>query len=534
MRIRILPFALVAITVGLCPPLAAAEPLAPRIDALIEAKAKADNVPLAGSAEDAEFLRRAYLDFAGTVPPVAVARAFLDDKTADKRAKLIDRLLNGPEYPARMADLFHVMLMERLGDNADWAKYLRESFAKNKPYDLMVREILRADPKNAASFGAAFWISKRLENYGQNPVEYSALTRDVGRLFLGKNFQCCECHDHLFIDDYKQKDFQGLHVFFKNTFLVNGPKLVVGERPTTEKHPFASVFTKVQMTTGPALPGMMMLDIPTFAKGMEFATPPDRKTNEPGVPKFSTLAAISEQLPKPTNKDFTRNAVNRVWFALMGRGLVHPLDLHHGSNPASHPELLDLLAAEFAAHKFDLKWLLRELALTKTYQRSSLLPNQRQPGRPPEPPEPKYFAVALEKRLSAEQLLTTILAATGSDPKAADTLRPKFLKAFANQPREPEDEVAPSLKAALFLLHDAAVLQLVKPTPGNLVDRASKLDDTAATDELYLAVLSRKPSTDERVAVVKVLAKHASDKRPEAVGRVAWALLASMEFGVNH
>src|SRR4029079_17433623 len=115
---------------------------------------------------------------------------------------------------------------------------------------------------------------------------------DGGRLFLGKNFQCCECHDHLFIDEYKQKDFQGLHAFVKNTFLVNTAKLQIAEKPATEKHPFASVFTKVQMMTGPALPGLMMLEIPVFPKGMEFATPPDRKTNEPGVPKFSTLAAL--------------------------------------------------------------------------------------------------------------------------------------------------------------------------------------------------------------------------------------------------
>lgn len=523
-------------TGGLCPPLGkAAEPLHARVDAAIEAKAKADGVPIAGPADDGEFLRRAYLDFAGTVPPVAVTRAFFDDKSPDKRAKLIDRLLNAPEYAPRMADLFHVMLMERMGDNADWSKYLRESFARNKPYDQMAREILRADPKDAANFGAAFWLSKRLENYGQNPVEYSALTRDVGRLFLGKNFQCCECHDHLFIDDYKQQHFQGLHAFFRNTYLVNAAKLHVGEKPIVDKTSFASVFTKVPMLTGPALPGLMMIEIPPVAKGMEFAVPPDKKTGEPGVPKFSTLAKVSEELPRASNKDFTRNAVNRVWFSLTGRGPVHPLDLHHSGNPASHPELLDLLAAEFASHNFDLKWLVRELALTKTYQRSSLLPRPgSEPGRPMAGvPEAKYFAVALEKRLTAEQLLAATLAATGTDPKQADSLRPKFLKAYANQPREAEDEVTPSLKAALFVLHDAAVLDLVKPAAGNLVERAAKLDNDAAADELYLAVLCRKPTAEEKAAVAKVLAKH-PEKRAEAVGRVAWALLASMEFGVNH
>jgi hypothetical protein len=514
---------------GLRPPLAeAAEPLNTRIDALIEAKAKADGVPLSAPADDAEFARRAYLDFAGRIPTAGEANAFLGDKSADKRAKLIDKLLGAPEYATRMTDAFHVMLMERLGDNAEWTKFLKESFEKNAPWDAMAKKMLRADPREAAQPGAAFWLSKRLENYGQNPVDYSGLTRDVGRLFLGKNFQCCECHDHLFIDDYKQAHFQGLHTFFKNTYLVNPAKLIVGEKPTVEKTAFVSVFTKVPMMTGPALPAQMMIELPAITKGMEFVEQPDKKTGAPGVLKFSPLKEISERLPAKTNADFTRNSANRLWFLLLGRGIVHPLDLHHSGNPPSHPELLDLLAKEFADHNFDIKWFLREIALTKTYQRSSKLP-----AGVKEAPHAKYFATALERRLTAEQLLQSVVVATGADAKTADALRPKYLKAFSNQPREPEDEFAPSLKAALFVLHDDAVLGLLRPKAGNLVERAAKLSDAEATDALYLAILARKPSADERAAAAKVLAKH-PDRRADAIGRVAWALLASMEFGVNH
>lgn len=516
------------------PAASAAEPLHSRIDALIDARAKADGLPLAPPADDAEFLRRVYLDFTGRIPSADVARRFLADTSPDKRTKLIDQLLNGPDYAVRMADLFHVHFMERLGDNPEWTKYLTESFTKNKPWDVMVREILRADPKDTANIGAAFFLAKRLENYGQNPVDYAGLTRDVGRLFLGKDFRCCECHNHLFIADYKQQDFQGLHAFFRNTMLVNAAKLHVGERPLTDKVQFASVFDKVMMTTAPALPGMMMVNIPTFPKGMEFAEPPDRRTNNPGVPKFSTLATVSERLPRADNRDFTRNSANRLWFLLMGRGIVHPLDLHHSGNPPSHPELLDLLATEFAAHKFDVKWFVRELALTKTYQRSSRLPDGVERS------DPQYFATALERRLTAEQLLMSMLEATGErdrvtkDPKALEPLRAKFLKAFANQPREPEDEIAPSLKAALFVLHDAAVLGFLQPKPGNLVDRLATLPDDAVAPELYLAILNRPPTAEERATVAKMLQKHTAARRTEAIGRLAWALLASMEFGVNH
>ena len=126
-----------------------------------------------------------------------------------------------------------------------------------------------------------------------------------------------------------------------------------------------------------------------------------------------------------------------------------------------------------------------------------------------------------------------MVVATGTDPKQADALRPKYVKAFANQPREPEDEFTPSLKAALFVLHDDAVLGLLAPKPATSSSGPRSCRTTDAADALYLAILSRQPSADERAAVAKVLAKH-PDRRAEAVGRVAWALLASMEFGVNH
>ncbi|HEX4612945.1 MAG TPA: DUF1549 domain-containing protein [Urbifossiella sp.] len=502
-------------------------PLAPRVDALIDAKAKADAVPLSPPADDGEFLRRATLDLAGTIPTADEAKAFLADTDPRRREKTLAALLAAPGYADRMTDLFHVVLMERLGDHPEWTTYLKSSFAANAPWDGMVRDMLRADPKEPDKLGAAFFLARRLENYGQNPVDHSALTRDVGRLFLGKNFQCCECHDHLFVEDYKQQDFQGLHAFFRNATLVSAAKLHVAEKPTTEKLGFASVFTKVPLATAPALPGGKMVDIPSFPKGQEFAEPPDRKTGSPGVPKFRTLAAAADLIPRAENRDFARNIVNRVWFALLGRGFVHPLDMHHGRNPGSHPELLDLLADEFVAHTFDLKWLIGELVRTRAYQRSSRLPGGAAV------PDPWYFGTAIEKRLTAEQLLRAMVAATGTDPKAAEALRPKFLKAFANQPRDPEDEITPSLRAALFLLHDAAVLKLFEPTPGNLVARLAALPDDRVAEDLYLAVLTRRPTAEEEQTVRDLLTRRAG-ARTAAVGRLAWALAASMEFGVNH
>ncbi len=500
---------LILVLFVLVPALHAAEPLHLRINRLI---------PVAANpADDAEFLRRVTLDLAGTIPTAEETKRFLADPSPDKRTKRIEELLAAPTYAPRMASLFHVMWMERLGDSSDWTKYLTDSFAKNKPWDAMAKEMLRADGTD----GSSFFIAKRLENYGQNPVDYSGLTRDVGRLFLGKNFQCCECHDHLTVDEYKQQHFQGLFAFVRNAYLADAKAMKVAEKPTLDKLAFASVFTKVPMTTAPALPGGMMLEIPQFAKGDEFAVKPDRKTNTVGVPKFRTLAALAEQLPTPSNADFARNFVNRVWFLLLGRGLVHPLDLHHKDNPASHPAVLELLAREFVEHKFDIRWLVREITLTQAYQRSSLGSAKLE-----------SFAVALEKRLTAEQLYAAVMAATESKPN--DALKAKFLKAFANQPREPEDEIAPSLKAALFLLHDKDVLELLKPKEGNLVDRLKRVDKTEIiANELFVAILTRNPTADEVKTATSFLAKR-TDRKADAIGKLAWALLASTEFGVNH
>jgi len=513
---------LVAVLLLIGARLSAAESVRESIDRIVAAKAKADGVPMSAKADDAEFLRRVWLDLAGTIPPAEVARKFLADQSPDKQTKLIEGLLAATTYSTAMANRFHIVLMERLGDHASWSQYLQTSFAANKPWNTLVKEILRADSKS----GAAFFLSKRLENYGQQAVEYSALTRDVGRLFLGVNLQCAECHDHLTVNDYKQQHFQGLHAFFRNLALGAGPLPTVAEKPTTEKIKFASVFTLEEALTGPALPGGKMIDIPTFPKGQEFAEPPDRKTNNPGVPKFSTLAVASEELPTAKNRAFVRNGVNRLWFLLLGRGLVHPLDMHHSGNLASHPELLDLLEREFVAHQFDIKWLFREILLSETYQRSSLLPAGAKT------PPANAFAVALEKRLSAEQLFAAITAATGTKP--ADAAKAKFLKAFANQPREPEEDVEVSLKAALFLSHDATVLEMLQAKPGNLIERLGKLTDNAAfAEELYLAVLTRKPSADELATVSKILTKP-NQIRETAARKLAWALIASHEFGVNH
>lgn len=508
----------------------AEEPLHKRIDQLVVAKAAgAEFAPVAG---DEEFVRRIYLDLIGRIPSHQELQAFLKNTEPDKRTRLIDTLLASPEYPRRITELISNMLLERRGENPEWTKFLQMSFAANKPWDQLAREIIDPDSENEATRGAAFFFTRRLEKVGQQDTDYPGLTRDVGRLFLGMDLQCAQCHNHLFIDDYKQQDFQGLFIAFQNTAIRSDVQFpAIRENVLTKKLDFMSVFDKVPLATGPRLPGGKEMEIPIFAKGEEYAVPPDKKSRFPGAPKFSALEALAHEMPSAQNHAFVDNIANRLWWVMMGRGLVNPLDQLHTGNPPSHPDVLAALGQEIAAHGFDIRWALRELALTEVYQRSSLLSSQENVAAP------ETYRVASEKRLTAEQLYWSVLTATG--PREAkttdnDKLKAAFVKAFANPPTEPEVEFNPSLKAALFVLNDVSVLELLKPAAGNLVERiVAMTDDDAAADELYQCVLSRAASDDEKKFVSEYLSSQAN-RRPEALTNLAWALVASTEFCVNH
>ena len=510
-------------------------PVHARIDQHIEGRTGGSP---AAVASDQEFLRRVYLDLAGRVPSAEEARAFLADSAADKRAVLIDRLLASDDHVRRLAQVLHVMLMERLGDHEEWQKFLRESVKANKPWDQMAREMLSPNADDEQARGAALWYTKRLENYGQNPVDIPALVRDVGRHFLGIDVQCAQCHDHLFVEEYKQEFYHGLYAFVGHTTIRQDLKFpAVALNPLEKKVEFMSVFVQEPRAVGPKLPGGSEIEVPAFAKGEEFEQPPDRKSRFPGVPKFNTLKLLSEQLPRAENKLFTHNIANRLWWTMMGRGLVHPLDLHHPGNPPSHPELLELLASELAAHQFDMRLLLKEIALSQAYQRSSIAADEAMAEVPPQ-----NYRVALEKPLSSEQMLASVRQALGDGkPLVIDVAdkgwtewQTKFDKALANPPREPEVEHSPTVKAALFLMHDANVITWVKPEGENLAARLMKLEDPAVlADELYFSVLSRPAADEEKQAVANYLAGKA-DQRERAVSNLIWSLLASNEFCANH
>lgn len=527
---------------GICGPLIAsvcviasmnarADDLPAKIDAMIVAAEP--GTEFGPICDDAAFVRRIYLDLAGRIPSYSELTAFLADAAADKRDRLIDALIARPEYAERMHDLFHAMLMERRGDHAEWSTFLKSSFTANKPWDQLVREILDPRDDQESLRGAAFFHTRRLEKVGQQETDYPGLTRDVGRLFLGMDLQCAQCHNHLTIDQYKQADFQGLFVVYQNSYIRSDVKFpALGENVLTKKQDFMSVFEKVPMAVGPRVPGGTEFEIATFEKGQEFALAPDKAKNYPGRPKFSGLELIAKDVARAENHAFAANFANRLWFVMFGRGLVNPLDQIHLANTPSHPAVLELLKSEAVARKFDVKSLLGALARTQAYQRTGVLPES---AAAPDSNSYRYFR---EKRVSAEQLMTSVLTATGPrefTPAAIDDkVRASFVKAFANVPTEPEIDFAPSLKSSLFVMNDALIVERLTPAAGNLTDRLqAQMDATAFVTELYQCVLSRAPQEAEIKFATEYLTKNA-ERRPAAVVNLAWALLASTEFCLNH
>lgn len=554
-------FVLAAAAVGLFPGagMTDEEPLHARIDRIISAGLSERGLAPAQPSGDAEFLRRLSLDLTGIIPTAGEARRFLDDPDPAKRERLIDRLLASPEHALHLARVFDVMLLERRtsmgGSSTDvppesWRAYLAGAFAENRPWDVMVREILGGDGSDAGRGASVrFYLARDV-----NPHQ---LTRDVGRLFLGVDLQCAQCHDDPRIPDYRQADYYGLYAFLERSKLHPvKPRGALLAEAATGKTTFTSVFTAKGGESLPALPGAPPIADPALPQGREYQVKPAPGVR--GIPVYSRREKLAEHLPNPATPGFSANLANRLWALLFGRGLIHPVDLRHARNPPSHPELMAEMEEWLALHRFDIRGFLRELARSQTYQRSSMLP-----AGSPEPSEDAY-AVAPLRGLSAEQFRWSLLQACGrverlpeakrdpSPPPGAapvpswrahlDRLAPlerqtlPLLTAFATLPGQPESGFQPTVDQALHLMNSGRFLSLLQPESGTTLERLLDLPEAPMVAEhLYLQVLSRRPTAEE-VAWLSGILGSAPDAaaRRSALEALFRGLLLSAEFRLNH
>ncbi|HSG72285.1 MAG TPA: DUF1549 domain-containing protein, partial [Planctomycetaceae bacterium] len=269
-------------------PLFAQDPLHLRIDRLVDSTNPVPPTQLIG---DAEYLRRISIDLTGMPPSISETRAYLADQNPAKHVAVVDKLLASDQFVRHLTDTFDVMLMERrrsgIIKQEEWYAWLLESFRGNKPWNQLAKEILSAD-------GVDPQLRPAVRFYLDRGSEPNLLTRDVGRMFFGKDVQCAQCHDHPIIDDYKQADYHGIHAFLSGGYAFTAPdKLTYYAENSGAEEKFVSVFfPDEQKEIAPKLIGQPEIDEPKFYPGDEYTVKPD-KTVRPVV-KFSRRQKLAE------------------------------------------------------------------------------------------------------------------------------------------------------------------------------------------------------------------------------------------------
>jgi hypothetical protein len=509
---------------------ASEKPLRQVIDAETRAAWQRQNITPADRAGDSAFLRRVYLDLVGTIPTYDETRRFLESKEANKREKLIDKLLADPRFAVQQANVWDLVLFGRnpaegyaTRDRPTFRKWLTGVFARNDPYDRWVQTLLRADQEGTE----LFYVQHR------NQPEEAAVA--VSRIFLGTQLQCARCHDHPF-ESWTQRDFYGLAGFFVRLVVLDPVgsgrerRYRIGEKSTGEV-----LFTGAVKDQKPGQKGEPVK--PKFLGGPALEEPPVPKTFKeprpaPGKPlpppRFSRKDKLAAWVASGKNPYFARAAVNRVWAQFLGRGPVHPVDDLSEKNSPSHPQLFKELTSQFVAHKFDLKWLIRELVNSDTYQLAAT-------GHSKEA-RPQWYERARVRPLSAEEMLAALRTATGFDATGqkvgGDTI--EYVARYFGEPTNGRGDFQGGLAEHLFLNNSDNVRRMILRHKGNLADTVLVAKDSwdKKVDRLFFSVLSRPPTAAERK---KFVAHLTSDKKPEPlVEEAIWVLLNCAEFRFNH
>jgi hypothetical protein len=470
-------------------------------------------------ASDEEFFRRIHLDTIGTLPAPADITAFLADKSADKRAKAIDRVLERPEFydfwALKWGDLLRInRQFLQIKGMFSFHNWVRSALRDNMPVDQFVREVLTAEGSTYTDGPANYY------RLGGNAPDWAETTVQI---FLGVRLQCAKCHQHPF-EKWTQDDYYGMAAFFAR----------IGTKSTRDFGMFDSD-TVVFLRSGgevshPRKGGTIK---PHPLDGPEMDDPIDRRVK------------LAEWLTAPTNAFLAPNLINRFWGYYMGRGLVEPLDDLRATNPASNPELLDALAKDFIAHKFDFKHLLRTMMNSRAYQLSSTMV----PGNDADKGN-VYFARYGVKRLTAEQLADALDFATGTQEKYAglpagtraiqlpDTAVRSYLMDIFGRPGrkitcECERTVQPNISQALHLLNGEFLNQKIGANNGRIEKLIkAKTQPEGIVHELYMVTLSRPPHKEETARALAWLAKAPSPT--EGAQDLLWTLLNSREFLFNH
>jgi hypothetical protein len=499
-------------------------PVKNEIDRAVFAKLKSLKINPTPPAEDAVFLRRAFLDALGVLPTPAEARAFLESNDPSKRDKLVDQLLARPEFAdfwaLKWADLLRNE-EKTMGEKGVWIfqRWLRDQIATDTPLDEFARRIV--------STRGSTWVNPAANFYRTNRDPQTA-AETIGQVFLGVRLQCARCHNHPF-DVWTQNDYYGLSAYFGN---VGRKQIFNVRRDDLDKHEING--DEVIYVTGK--PEMVQPRSGEMMHPKPPGGPAPKLGNDPNA-----LDDLAEWLTRK-NLQFTRNIANRVWFHLLGRGIVDPVDDFRDSNPPVNPQLLDALTAELERGGMRLRPLVAMIMKSTTYQLGSK-PNDTNAE------DEINFSHAAIRLLPAETLLDAIGQALDRPERFPNTPKDlratqfpgvkggEFLRVFGKPNRlltcECERSDSTTLAQAFQLINGEAVRRKLE-ADDNRIGRllASGQDSSAMLDELYLASLSRFPTDSERETASRHLASQ-SDNR-EAWEDVAWAVINSKEFLLRH
>ncbi|HEY7330804.1 MAG TPA: DUF1549 and DUF1553 domain-containing protein [Gemmataceae bacterium] len=491
------------------------------IDRHVFAKLRVLRLQPAPLCSDSEFLRRVYLDVIGKLPAPDEVRCFLADGDVRKRQRVIDELLERPEF----ADWWALKWSDRLGCNQRFVgkigahlyhEWIRQAMLDNMPDDELARAIVTGRGGNYSNPPAGFY--RRLR-------DPQARAEEVAQLFLGVRIGCARCHNHPG-ERWTQDDYYGLAAFFARVRYRNGPFFVqIYDKEETVYE--ARQGEVVHPRTGQTVP-------PRFL-GREIASL---------RPTEDRREVLARWLTCPDNAFFARNAVNRIWYHLFGQGIVEPVDDFRGSNPPCNDELLDALAADYIQHKYDRKYLIRTIVSSRTYQLSAA-PTESNVE------DTRYFSHAKVHLLQAEQLLDAIASAAGAAVKfpsiplgtSAVALpdgeyKHPFLEAFGRPARamvcECERDSDTNLGQALHLVGGRTIHGLLHDPAGRAARlSASSLPVEKVIEELFLASLGRYPSGEEHSVLIDKLRKSGSDRR-QIVEDILWVLVNHKEFLFQH
>ena len=494
------------------------------IDRAVYARLRALQINPSPPADDPTFLRRAYLDAIGRLPEPNEAVAFLSEPGPGKRARLIDALVERPEFAdfwaLKWADLLRNE-EKTMGEKGAWVfqRWLRDQIAADVPLDAMIRRMVTGLGSTYQNPPASFYRTNR---------DPTAAAEGVAQVFLGIRIQCARCHNHPF-DVWTQGDYYGLSAFFANlgrkevdnsrkdrldSHEINGDEIIYLKGPPRMAHP---------RTGAPIRPTVLHGEAPST----------DDEEN--------ALPRLADWLTRD-NRQFDRNLVNRVWFHLIGRGIVDPVDDFRDSNPPSNPELLESLTDHFTASGRRLRPTVAWIMKSRTYQVSA-----RPEATNAE--DESNFSHATVKLLPAEILLDAIsqvLEVPERFRRAPGSLRAAqlpgaapgipFLKTFGKPERlltcECERSESTTLAQAFQMINGPTVRRKLD-AEDNRISRllAAHRDDRSILNELYLAALGRTPTPAERSTADTYL--HHRDRRT-AWEDIAWALLNSKEFLLRH